>query len=120
MNVEDLKVYQKLCSLVIEVNDFSLKFPKFELYELGSQIRRSSNSSAANLAEGFDNKHTNIYLECISRSLGEIRETQHHLRILYRKKYFSQEVLDKLLNEYTECTKMLYGLQRSLLAQHRK
>jgi len=32
---------------------------KFELYELGSQIRRSSNSIAANLAEGWNNKHIN-------------------------------------------------------------
>ena len=82
MEVEDLKVYQKLCNLAIEVSDLSLTFPKFELYELDSQVRRSSNGSAANLAEGFDNKHTNIYLECISRSLGEIRETKHHLSML--------------------------------------
>jgi len=73
MLVEDLKVYQKLCDLAIEVSGLSLTFPKFELYELGSQVRRSSNGSAANIAEGFDNRHTNIYLECISRSLGEIR-----------------------------------------------
>ncbi len=50
MEVEDLKVYQKLCDLAIEVNDLSLSFPRFELYELGSQVRRSSNGGAANLA----------------------------------------------------------------------
>ena len=120
MNVEDLKVYQKLCDLTIEVSDLSLTFPRFELYKLGSQVRRSSNGSAANIAEGFDNKHTNIYSECISRSLGEIRETQHHLKIAYRKKYFSEEMLKKLTNDYIECIKMLYGLEKSLREQHRK
>jgi four helix bundle protein len=48
---EDLDVYQKLCELHLEIQKISLSFPKFELYELGSQIRRSSNSIAANIAE---------------------------------------------------------------------
>ena len=62
MKIEDLKVYTKLFDLALRVNDLTLSFPKFEMFELGSQLRRSSNSSPANLAEGFDNKHTNIYL----------------------------------------------------------
>jgi four helix bundle protein len=62
---EDLGVYQKLCQLHLEVSQASLKFPKFELHELGSQLRRSSNASPANIAEGWNNKHINIYLEGI-------------------------------------------------------
>ena len=92
----------------------TLIFPKFELYELGSQLRRSSNSAPANLAEGFDNKHTNIYTECISRAQGEIRETKHHLKMAYRKKYITEEKLDYFLNEYNICGKMLTNLERSL------
>ncbi len=38
---EDLDVYQKLCELHLEVNELTFKFPKFELYELGSQLRRA-------------------------------------------------------------------------------
>lgn len=114
MKVEDLKVYGRLFKLALGVHVLTMSFPKFELYELGSQLRRSSNSSPANLAEGFDNKHINIYTECISRSQGEIRETIHHLRIAYKKKYFSKDKLDNLVNEYIECSKMLYGLENSL------
>lgn len=44
---EDLEVYQKLCDLHIEVNDLTFTFPKFELYELGSQVRRSSTANVA-------------------------------------------------------------------------
>ena len=40
----ELRVYQKLKALHLEVHSESLTFPKFELYELGSQVRRSSNS----------------------------------------------------------------------------
>jgi len=112
--VEDLEVYQKLCNLAIEIHELSLTFPKFELYELGSQLRRCSNSAPSNLAEGFNNKHINIYLEGISRAQAEIRETIHHLKIAFRKKYLIQEKLENLLKRYDECSKMLKGLEKSL------
>src|SRR5438045_4148980 len=114
MKVEDLNVYQKLFKLVLEVHNMTMAFPKYELYELGSQLRRSSNSAPANLSEGFGNKHTNIYLECISRAQGEIRETRHHIRIAAGKKYITKEVLDTYLSRYEECSKMLFGLEDSL------
>ncbi len=114
MRVEDLIVYQRLFKLVLEVHELTILFPKFELYELGSQLRRSSNSPPANLAEGFDSKHTNIYLESISRAQGEIRETKHHLKIAFQKGYLSEERLNCLVGDYEECSKMLYGLEQSL------
>lgn len=96
-----------------------MTFPRFELYELGSQLRRSSNSSPSNVAEGFGNKHTNIYLESISRAQGEIRETKHHLRIACRKNYIREKKLDYFINEYVSCSKMLYKLEESLKTQKR-
>jgi four helix bundle protein len=120
MMVEDLKVYKKLFQLVLEVHELTMTFPKFEMYELGSQLRRSSNSAPANLAEGFGNKHTNIFLESISRAQGEIRETKHHLRIANEKKYLTKIKLDYFISEYEECSKMLYGLEMSLLKSPKK
>jgi four helix bundle protein len=112
---EDLKVYRKLCELHLEINNLSLSFPKHELHELGSQIRRSSNSIAANIAEGWNNKHINIYLEGINRSLGELQETKHHLYIAYHKGYLAEKVYKEFLDKYNECGKMLKGLEQSLL-----
>ncbi len=111
----DLEVYKRLCDLHLEISKFSLKFPKFELYELGSQIRRSSNSIAANLAEGWNNKHINIYLEGINRSLGELQETLHHLFIAFRKDYLTRGQYERLSKSYEECGKMLRALEKSLL-----
>jgi four helix bundle protein len=79
--VGDLDVYRKLLDLHLRIHELSMGFPKFEMYELGSQIRRSSNSAPANFAEGFNNRHVNLDLEAIDRALGEIRETQHHLLV---------------------------------------
>ncbi|HAU37914.1 MAG TPA: hypothetical protein DCX07_09390 [Phycisphaerales bacterium] len=115
--IGDLKVYRRLADLHIEVHEASLAFPKFEMYEPGSQVRRSSNSAPANLAEGFNNRHRNIYLECISRALGEIRETQHHLMMAYRKKYLTKERYEAWIGEYNECSRMLRAIERSVEAK---
>ncbi|MCW5551796.1 MAG: four helix bundle protein [Verrucomicrobiae bacterium] len=110
----DLNVYQKLKSLHLEVHAESLKFPKFEMYELGSQVRRSSNAAPAILAEGWGSRHTNIYLEAINRSLGEVRETQHHLDIAASKHYLTPKRFQELDTAYNHCGGMLERLYQSL------
>jgi four helix bundle protein len=114
--VADLQVYRRLVDLHLQVHEVSLKFPQFKMYELGSQVRRSSNSAPANLAEGFNNRHKNIYLECISRSLGEIRETQHHLMIAWRKRCLHKDRYEHLVGDYNECSRMLRAIARSIQA----
>lgn len=111
---EDLEVYQKLCDLHIEVNDLTFTFPKFKLYELGSQLRRSSNSAPANIAEAWNNKHINIYLEGINRTQGELRETKHHLKMAYRKGYIEDAKYKNLIERHDECDRMLKSLEKSL------
>ncbi|MDX6447520.1 MAG: hypothetical protein QOH71_4594 [Blastocatellia bacterium] len=49
----DLKVYQLAYKLAMEIFHLSKAFPREEIYSLTDQIRRSSRSVAANLAEGF-------------------------------------------------------------------
>jgi four helix bundle protein len=111
-----LEVYQKLCELHLEVNELTFTFPKFELYELGSQLRRSSNSAPANIAEGWNNKHINIYLEGINRAQGEPRETKHHLKMAFKKGYIENTKYEDLLNRYEECGRMLKALEKSLIS----
>lgn len=106
----DLEVYQKLVQLHLDVSEMTLRFPKHELYELGSQLRRASNSAPANLAEGWNNKHTKIYLEGISRAIGEIQEAGHHVDVARRKGYLDDSQHQELAARYTECGKMLWGL----------
>ena len=49
----DLDIYKKAHKLAIEIHKMSLKLPKFELYEEGNQIRKSSKSVKSNIVEGF-------------------------------------------------------------------
>lgn len=115
----DLEVYKKSFRLHIVIHELSMTFPKFEMYELGSQIRRSSNSVPANIAEGYNNQHTNIYLEGLNRAVGEAQETQHHLDAALEKGYLDQKMFDEFDVRYTECIKTLFGLRNALLKNHR-
>lgn len=49
----DLDVYNFAFEYALEVHHLSLKLPKFELYEQGSQVRRSSKSIKDNIVEGY-------------------------------------------------------------------
>ena len=114
MRVEDLKVYQKLCQLHIEVCELTRTWPAEERYELGSQVRRSSNSSPANLAEKHSDRHIRNKIEGVNRARGEALETIHHLFIAKLKGYLSEAVYTSFRGRYRECVKMLNGLEKTL------
>ena len=50
---KDLEVYSFGLELFYECHSYSLKLPKHEIYELGSQLRRSSDSVSTNIVEGY-------------------------------------------------------------------
>ncbi len=81
MRVEDLDVYRKLCRLHLDVCDLARSWPGEERYELGSQIRRASNSAPANLAEKHSDRHIRNKIEGVNRARGEALETIHHLYV---------------------------------------
>ncbi|MDI6775503.1 MAG: four helix bundle protein [Verrucomicrobiota bacterium] len=112
--VEDLDVYRKLCRLHIEVCELSRDWPRNEVYELGSQLRRSSNSSPAQLAEKNDDRHVRNKVEGVNRSRGEAAETIHHLFMARLKGYIAEEVYQTFRARYQECIRMLNGLERTL------
>ncbi len=114
LRVEDLDVYRKLCLLHIEVCDLSHDWPAEERYELGSQVRRSSNSSPAQLSEKHDDRHIRNKIEGVNRSRGQAAETIHHLYMAKLKGYIDQLTYDSLKSRYQECIRMLNGLERTL------
>ena len=112
--LEDLVVYQKLCRLHIEVCEVSHGWPSEEKYELGSQIRRSSNSAPAQLAEKYDDRHVRNKIEGINRSRGEAAETVHHLYMAHLKGYEALTTYENYRSRYQECIRMLNGMERAL------
>ena len=117
MEVEDLEVYQRLCKLHIDVCDLSHGWPAEEKYELGSQVRRSSNSSPAQLAEKNDDRHVRNKIEGVNRSRGEAGETIHHLFMARLKGYIDEQTYQSNRQRYKECIRMLNGLEKTLEKQ---
>ena len=114
LDVEDLEVYQKLCRLHIEICDLSRQWPNEEKYEIGSQIRRSSNSSPAQLAEKNDDRHVRNKIEGVNRSRGEAAETIHHLFMAKEKGYITAEIYGSFRARYKECIRTLNGFEKTL------
>ena len=115
--LEDLAVYQKLCQLHLEIAALSHRWPAEEKFELGSQIRRSSNSAAAQLAEKYDDRHIRKKIEGVNRSRGETAETVHHLFMAHLKGYETLEAYESYRLRYQECIRMLNGMERTLEKQ---
>jgi len=113
LEVEDLEVYKKLCRLHIEVCDLTRTWPKEEKYELGSQVRRSSNSAPAQLAEKNDDRHVRNKIEGVNRGRGEANETIHHLFMAKLKGYITEETFRDYRDRYKECIRMLNGLEKT-------
>jgi four helix bundle protein len=107
----DLKVYQMAYKLAMEIFHLSKQFPREELYSLTDQIRRSSRSVAANIAEGFrKRRYPNMLISKLVDSDGEATETQVWLDFALDCGYMSQEDRDRLTAGYEEIGKMLSGM----------
>ena len=114
MRVEDLDVYKKLCQLHIEICDLSHGWPGEERCELGTQIRKSSNSAPANLAEKHSARHVRNKIEGVNQARCEALETVHHLYIAKRKGYAQPSQYELYRERYEECVRMLNGMERTL------
>ena len=111
--VENLVVYQKLCDLHLEISVLVRIWPPEERFELSSQIRRSSNSAPANLAEKHADRHVKNRIEGVNRARGEALESIHHFYMAFRKGHVSQQVFEGIRDRYEECIRMLNGLERT-------
>ncbi len=104
----DLKVYQKAFALQQEIFLISKGFPKEELFSLTDQIRRSSRSVGANLAEAWHKRrYVAHFVGKLSDSDGEQAETQHWLDTAQACKYITEDTYVNLMDQCKEIGRML-------------
>jgi len=105
---KDLMAYQKAFLQACEIFDVTMNFPKEEKYSLTDQIRRSSRSVCANLAEAYRKRdYHKHYLLKISDCQGENSETQVWLDFALHCHYFTEEVYNRLIGLNEEVGKLL-------------
>ena len=97
----DLIVYQMAFKAATDIFELSKNFPKEERYSLTDQIRRSSRSVCANLAEAFrKRKYPKMFIAKLKDSEGEAAETQVWLDFSYNHEYINSADLQRLILEY--------------------
>ncbi len=107
-NYEDLEVYKLAFSLQQSIFEISKTFPKEEKYSLTDQIRRSSRSIGANIAEAWQKRnYTAHFVSKLTDSDSEQAETQHWLRTAYHCEYINNEVYSSLIDECKHIGSML-------------
>jgi len=104
----DLRAFQLAYKLAMEVFEASKTFPKDERYSLIDQIRRSSRSVAANIAEGFrKRRYQSMFVSKLADADAEATETQVWLDFARDCAYLTEESHAKLMARYEELGKML-------------
>ncbi|WP_310557780.1 four helix bundle protein [Flavobacterium sp.] len=77
---KDLEVYNLGLELFYLSHSYSLKLPKHEMYELGSQLRRSSDSVPTNIVEGYGRKKYKAdFVKFLTYSYASCLETVFHI-----------------------------------------
>ena len=109
----DFEVYQRAYKASLDVHKKSLTFPKEEQYELARQVRRSTKSIAANIAEGHG-KGTTVaeFKRFLAIAVGSANETRVHLNYCKDLGYISEDEYEYLDKEYDEIGKMLSKLMQ--------
>lgn len=117
----DLEIYKKAHKLAIEIHEMSLKLPKFELYEEGSQIRKSSKSVKNNIVEGFGRRrYKQEFIKFLTYSLASCDETRDHLNTLYdTKSPKDSKEYEYFCEEYDHLGKMISNFIKSVDDAHK-
>ena len=102
-NHTDLQVYQKALEAAMQIFELSKSFPKAETYALTDQIRRSSRSVCANLAEGWrKRRYEAMFVSKLADAEGEAAEMQVWLEFAAKCKYMTREEAAPLYAIYRE------------------
>src|SRR5436309_3171748 len=104
----DLDVYCKAFDAAMKLFDYSKGFPKEETYSLTDQIRRSSRSVCANLAEGWRKRRYEAAFICkLNDCEGEAAETQTWIEFAVKCGYITREEGLPIFQRYDEVLAML-------------
>ena len=117
----DLEIYQLAFELAVEIDQMSKDLPRHEMYEVGSQIRRSTKSIPANIAEGFGRRrYKQDYIRFIIYGLASCDETRVHLDMLHHTECMSDTTHQHFSNAYDILGKKLNRFLQSIIQYHKE
>ena len=120
---EDIIAWQKARALTKDVYAATKVGLFMKDYGLKDQIQRSSVSSMANIAEGFERGGDKEFIQFLSNSKGSCGEVRSHLYVAFDQEYIAQNTFDELYAKSTEVSRLISGfmtyLQNSQIGGHK-
>jgi len=105
----DLEAWKKARGLRQEIARLVKSFPSHERFELTSQIKRSSRSVTANIAEGYGRFHHQENTQFCRIARGSLTETLDHLTVALDEGYIDDKVFEDFEEKLEECLRLLNG-----------
>ena len=112
---EKLEVWQKAIELTDSVYQFTRPFPADERFGLTSQMRRSSVSIAANIAEGSGRGSSADFARFVEISYSSLMELVTETTIAQRQGFLAQPNYSATYENGEQIARMLSGLRSSLV-----
>ncbi|MFH0867261.1 MAG: four helix bundle protein [Bacteroidota bacterium] len=104
---KDLEIYQMAYRLAIEVHNITMQLPAYELYEQGSQVRRSSKRIKDTIAEGFGRRrYKDEFIRFLIFTQASCDETISQLNMI-SEIHFPDSPLTTLFEEYNQLGKKI-------------
>lgn len=98
---KDLEVYEEAYDLAIIVNQNVNKLPLFEKNDLGSQLRRTSKSVPANIAEGWAKRRfEKEFKRYLDSAIGSCNEMEVHISMAKDLSFWRKDFCEALLKRY--------------------
>ena len=101
-------------NLAVLCYSLTRSFPKDELFGLTSQLRRSSASIAANIAEGHGRENSGSFVQFLRIAQGSLKETETHLILAERVNIAKAVEIQPAVEKCEEIGKMLRSLIRAI------
>jgi len=104
LSYKNLEIWQEARTLVIDIHKMTIeKLPKFELYEEGGQIRKSSKSVKSTIVEGYGRRrYQQEYIRFLTYAIASNDETIDHLETLYETNSLKDKELYENLHSRIE------------------
>ncbi len=111
-----LNVYQRAYDISLEIYKRSKLFPKEERYAITDQIRRSSTSICANIAEGYGRQMTSDtnFRRFLVIAKGSAQEVSVWIDYCKNLEFIDEETWKNWNREYDEISRMLFSLIKKI------
>jgi four helix bundle protein len=114
---KNLRVWEKAHRLTLDVYRSTKSFQNEEIYGSTSQMRRSSSSIGANIAEGSCRKGDNDFARFLQMAMGSASELEYHILLAHDLEVLKTLDYERLSAEAVEVKRMLASLLQKLRAE---